>query len=408
MLTAEENILLPLSIAGRKADTAAVASLIDRVGLGERLGHKPSQLSGGQQQRVAIARALATRPTVLFADEPTGNLDSTSGTEVLALLREAVELDRQTTRDGHARPARGGRPPTASCSWPTASIVDDLAAPDRGADPRGHEGGDQAMTRVALKGMASRPVRTLLTTLAIVLGVGMVSAAFTLTDTMRGAADSLSSAAYDGTDAVVSSRTAFKVDSQATTRSSGPRSPRPCSTTVRSVPQVGAAVGDISDQAQIIGRDGKPVGDGPYFGSGFDSPASGRREADARSASQTGRWATGPGEVVIDATTAEQAALRGRRPREDLHAWGGAARSRVVGVARFGTVKSLGTATAAVFDLATAQQLFEKQGRYDSILVAGRSGVAAGRRPPGGRRRRSATARRCRRRPPTTASRSTG
>jgi len=97
MLTAEENILLPLSIAGRKADKAKVASLIARVGLGDRLGHRPAELSGGQQQRVAIARALATQPTVLFADEPTGNLDSTSGTEVLALLREAVELDRQTT-----------------------------------------------------------------------------------------------------------------------------------------------------------------------------------------------------------------------------------------------------------------------------------------------------------------------
>jgi putative ABC transport system ATP-binding protein len=97
MLTAEENILLPLSIAGTKVDKAAVASLIARVGLGERLKHKPSQLSGGQQQRVAIARALATQPTVLFADEPTGNLDSTSGTEVLELLREAVEIDRQTT-----------------------------------------------------------------------------------------------------------------------------------------------------------------------------------------------------------------------------------------------------------------------------------------------------------------------
>jgi putative ABC transport system ATP-binding protein len=97
MLTAEENILLPLSIAGRKYDRAAVGSLIARVGLEGRLSHKPSQLSGGQQQRVAIARALASRPTVLFADEPTGNLDSTSGTEVLALLREAVELDRQTT-----------------------------------------------------------------------------------------------------------------------------------------------------------------------------------------------------------------------------------------------------------------------------------------------------------------------
>ena len=97
MLTAEENILLPLSIAGRTPDRAAIDSLIARVGLADRLGHRPAQLSGGQQQRVAIARALASRPTVLFADEPTGNLDSTSGAEVLALLREAVELDRQTT-----------------------------------------------------------------------------------------------------------------------------------------------------------------------------------------------------------------------------------------------------------------------------------------------------------------------
>jgi putative ABC transport system ATP-binding protein len=96
-LTAEENILLPLSIAGRKADKADLEALISRVGLEERRRHRPSEMSGGQQQRVAIARALITAPTVLFADEPTGNLDSASGAEILALLREAVELDGQTT-----------------------------------------------------------------------------------------------------------------------------------------------------------------------------------------------------------------------------------------------------------------------------------------------------------------------
>jgi putative ABC transport system ATP-binding protein len=96
-LTAEENILLPVSIAGNKPPKAELESLIARVGLGDRRGHRPSAMSGGQQQRVAIARALITAPTVLFADEPTGNLDSTSGNEILALLREAVELDGQTT-----------------------------------------------------------------------------------------------------------------------------------------------------------------------------------------------------------------------------------------------------------------------------------------------------------------------
>jgi putative ABC transport system ATP-binding protein len=108
-LTAEENILLPLSISGRKPDKADLEALVARVGLQERRRHRPSQLSGGQQQRVAIARALISRPTVLFADEPTGNLDSASGDEILALLREAVELDGQTTlmvtHDAHAAAA---------------------------------------------------------------------------------------------------------------------------------------------------------------------------------------------------------------------------------------------------------------------------------------------------------------
>jgi putative ABC transport system ATP-binding protein len=129
MLTAEENILLPLSIAGRKPDKRAVASLIERVGLGERLGHKPSQLSGGQQQRVAIARALASQPTVLFADEPTGNLDSASGTEVLALLREAVELDRQTTVMVTHDP-RAAAAADRVLFLADGEIVNDLASPD--------------------------------------------------------------------------------------------------------------------------------------------------------------------------------------------------------------------------------------------------------------------------------------
>jgi len=95
-LTAEENIVLPLTIAKRKPDREALETLLARVGLDDRRRHRPSELSGGQQQRVAIARSLVTQPTVLFADEPTGNLDSGSGAQVLDLLREAVALDGQT------------------------------------------------------------------------------------------------------------------------------------------------------------------------------------------------------------------------------------------------------------------------------------------------------------------------
>jgi putative ABC transport system ATP-binding protein len=106
MLTAAENIVLPLKLAGATPDKAWVAELIDKVGLGDRLGHRPAELSGGQQQRVAVARALVSRPSVVFADEPTGNLDSASGGEILTLLRDSVDTLGQTTvmvtHDAHA------------------------------------------------------------------------------------------------------------------------------------------------------------------------------------------------------------------------------------------------------------------------------------------------------------------
>jgi putative ABC transport system ATP-binding protein len=106
MLTAKENIVLPLSIAGQKPDAQWVDELTSAVGLSERLSHRPSQLSGGQQQRVAIARALVSKPTVMFADEPTGNLDSKTSGEILELLRTSVSSYGQTTvmvtHDAHA------------------------------------------------------------------------------------------------------------------------------------------------------------------------------------------------------------------------------------------------------------------------------------------------------------------
>jgi putative ABC transport system ATP-binding protein len=97
MLNAEENVVLPLSIAGTKPDKEWLEQLLADVGLDERRSHRPSELSGGQQQRVAIARALVSRPTVLFSDEPTGNLDSTTSGEILDLLRASVKSRGQTT-----------------------------------------------------------------------------------------------------------------------------------------------------------------------------------------------------------------------------------------------------------------------------------------------------------------------
>jgi len=97
MLTAEQNVVLPLSIAGEKPERDWVDEVIGQVGLSDRRNHRPSELSGGQQQRVAIARALVSRPTILFADEPTGNLDSTTSEEILTLMRESVDTLGQTT-----------------------------------------------------------------------------------------------------------------------------------------------------------------------------------------------------------------------------------------------------------------------------------------------------------------------
>jgi putative ABC transport system ATP-binding protein len=97
MLTAEENVVLPLSIAGEKPDAAWLGDLLEKTGLSDRKSHRPSELSGGQQQRVAIARALISKPAIVFADEPTGNLDSKTSGEILDLMRDSVDSYDQTT-----------------------------------------------------------------------------------------------------------------------------------------------------------------------------------------------------------------------------------------------------------------------------------------------------------------------
>src|SRR5688572_8795847 len=226
------------------------------------------------------------------------------------------------------------------------------------------------MTRVALRGITTRRLRTVLTALAIVLGVAMVSGSYTLTDTMRGAADSLSSSAYDGTAAVVSAKTAFDTGDD----EYGPRTPIPASSLqqVQAVPGVEKAVGSISDEARIVGKDGDVVGTGPYFGVGLDPEAGELSPFKLKE----GRFASGPGEVVIDAGNADREGysvgdtitVQARGPEQKVE---------ITGLATFGDVDSIGQATFALFELEAAQSLFDKKGSYTEILVGGPDSVRA-------------------------------
>ncbi|MFF1360189.1 ABC transporter ATP-binding protein [Streptomyces sp. NPDC058297] len=128
-LTAAQNVALPLRLAGRRPSRAEVREALGRVGLADRMGHRPSQLSGGQQQRVALARALITRPAVLFGDEPTGALDTTTGRHVLTLLRELVDREGQTTVMVTHDPVAAARADRV-VFLVDGKVVDELLTPD--------------------------------------------------------------------------------------------------------------------------------------------------------------------------------------------------------------------------------------------------------------------------------------
>jgi putative ABC transport system permease protein len=227
------------------------------------------------------------------------------------------------------------------------------------------------MTRVALKSLGTRRLRTVLTAFAIVLGVAMVSGAYTLTDTMGAAADSLSKASYSGTDAVVTKKLA--VERSIDDESPPPPVPASALRAVQGVPGVATAVGSVTDEARIFGKGGKVEGTGPYFGVAYDA---GAPEGLAPFKLTDGRFATAPGQVVIDAGTAKKNAL-GVGDRVRIQPRGEVRTFEISGIATFGDVDSLGTATFAVFDLRAGQELFAKGSSYSEILVQGDGSVSA-------------------------------
>ena len=275
MLTAEENITLPLSIAGDKPDAEFFRGLIDKVGLGDRLHHRPSELSGGQQQRVAIARALVSQPTVLFADEPTGNLDSATGSEILTLMRDSVDSYGQTTVMV-THEARAAAIADRILFLADGQIVSDVPGATAGRDPRDAERDRRCMIRFALKGLLGRKLRTALTALAIVLGVAMISGTYVLTDSIDSAFDTIFTEVRQGSSAVVTGKAAF--DLSEGSGATAPAFPESVLETVRGVDGVALAEGSVdSDSTTLIGRDGKAVVNGGAPNLGFaiaqgDSP----------------------------------------------------------------------------------------------------------------------------------------
>ncbi|MFL5846807.1 MAG: ABC transporter permease [Solirubrobacteraceae bacterium] len=223
------------------------------------------------------------------------------------------------------------------------------------------------MIRLTLRGLAERRLRTFLTAMAIVLGVAMVSAAFTVSDTMKAGADSLSASAYDGTDAVVSARNVVERED---IQEEHALVPAAVLAQVQQTPGVAMAAPDVTAEAKIVGTDGDVVGEGPFFGIGMDADASKLTPFHL----VEGDWAAGSRQVVIDQGTATTQHLQ-LGDAVKVAGSGPAREYRVTGIARFGSVKTIGKATVAIFDVPTAQAVLGRQGSYDNILVKAAPGT---------------------------------
>ena len=373
MLTAEENIVLPLDLAGQRVDREWLDELVQRVGLGDRLKHRPSEMSGGQQQRVAVARALVSRPTVMFADEPTGNLDSRTGAEILDAHARVRRRARPDDGDGHPRRARrGDRRPRAL----PRRRRDRQGPPalQRPHDPVGPRRGHHPMIKVALKGLAGRKIRALLTAFAVIIGVSMVSGTFVLTDTMQKSFDGIFETSYENTDVIVSGHQVVESET-----ADVPTVPSSLLRDVRALPEVDAAAGSIMDDttAKVIGRDGDSLaGQNPTIVSALDytQPQLSPLKLDS------GEWAKGDDEIAIDASTAKKHDYA-IGDTISVAANGPVEQYTITGIAKFGEVDSLGGAVIAVFDMPTAQALLHQERRLRRARDHGRGRHVRGAAP---------------------------
>ena len=207
-LTALENITLPIAIAGRKPDEQWLNTVIDTLGIRDRLGHRPSELSGGQQQRVAVGRALAGRPEIIFGDEPTGNLDSRSSGEVLGMLRRSVDELGQTvvivTHDPHAAGYAD-----RVLFLADGRIVDEMRNPTADSVLDKHEAAgepDERHATVSLRNLGAHKVRLALTVISVLLGTAFVAGSFVFTDTLKGSFNTIFDSSSKGIDTRVQAK----------------------------------------------------------------------------------------------------------------------------------------------------------------------------------------------------------
>ena len=331
------------------------------MGLGDRLTHRPAELSGGQQQRVAVARALVSRPAVVFADEPTGNLDSRSSEEVLGLLRTAVDEFGQTvvmvTHD----------PEAASYADRLVVLRDGLVVHD--GDRRQRRGRDRAdegrgVTKVALRGIGARKLRAFTTWLAIFLGVALVAGTYVLTDTINQSFSEIFSESLKGTDVAITARQDIQTDEDGP-----PAFPAPAARAGAEVTASRPPPGRCSPSGRFVDAKGDPIGNSfaPNFISSLNPPRFETLDY------VEGRKPRTPDEASIDTQTADTGDLEvgGKLRLAGAHE---AKTYDVVGFTKLGDTSFGGAGIAQVL-LPEAQRITDREGQFDQISVAAADGV---------------------------------